>query len=318
MLNLFDEINNANTIAVSGHVRPDGDCVGSTLAIYNYVKEVFVEKTCDVYLTQPMPNSLSFLAGFDQIKYEYKSGEYDLLIVCDCNNLSRLDTNEVLGEHAKRIINIDHHEFSDIEVPFNERYAYPEASSTCELVYELIGDDDISKEIAECIYTGIVHDTGVFQYACCHKSTMIVAGSLMEKGIDPNFIIDETFYRKTFVQTRIMGKALSKARLHEDGILISSVITLKEMHEENASSKHMDGIVNQLRITKGVRVALFMYETAPGVYKGSLRTNDDTDLNKVANVFGGGGHKKASGFTSDLSSEEIFKIVIEEIKKQDV
>lgn len=318
MLNLFEEVKNANTIAISGHVRPDGDCVGASLAIWNYVNYKFQNKKCEVFLTQPMPNSFSFLSGFNEIKYEYKSGEYDLLIVCDCNNLSRLEEHEILGEHAKRIINIDHHELFNGPTPFAEKYVFPQASSTCELVYELIGDEDVTKKIAECIYTGIVHDTGIFQYDCCHRSTMNVAGALMEKGIDTNFIIDETYYRKTFVQTRIMGRALAKARLHENSILISSIITLKEMHEENASSKHMDGIANQLRITKGVRVALFMYETAPGSYKCSLRTNDDTDLNLIANTFGGGGHKKASGFTSDLSSEDIINKVIEEIKKQDV
>lgn len=318
MLNLFEEVKNANTIAITGHVRPDGDCVGSNLAIWNYVISKFPEKQCDVYLTLPMPNSFKFLVGFDQIKYEYKTGEYDLLIVCDCNNLSRTGDNEILGQHSKRMINIDHHEFPKEEQPFAEKYAFPEASSTCELVYELIGEEEVTKEIAECIYTGIVHDTGIFQFNCCHRSTMNVAGALMEKGIDPNFIIDETYYRKTFVQTRIMGRALAKARLHEKSILISSIITLKEMHEENASSKHMDGIANQLRITKGVRVALFMYETSPGEYKCSLRTNDDTDLNLIANVFGGGGHKKAAGFSSDLPSEEIINKVIEEIKKQDV
>lgn len=318
MLNLFEEIKNANSIAISGHVRPDGDCVGSTLAIWNYAKDKFPEKQCDVYLTQPMPTMFSFLSGYSEIKYEYKTGEYDLLIVCDCNNVSRLDVHEAISEHAKRIIRIDHHEDSPVQQHFDETYANPKGSSTCELVYELIGDEDVTKEIAECIYTGIVHDTGVFQYDCCHKSTMIVAGNLMEKGIDTNYIIDETYYRKTFVQTRIMGRALAKAKLHEKGEFISTVITLKEMHEENASSKHMDGIVNQLRITKGTRIAIFLYETAPGEYKCSLRNNDDTDLNKVANAFGGGGHKKAAGFQSDLSSEEIIKRVIEEVRKQDV
>ena len=88
------------------------------------------------------------------------------------------------------------------------------------------------------------------------------------------------------------------------------------MHEENASSKHMDGISNQLRITKGVRVAMFFYETAPGVFKCSLRTNDDTDLNLIANCFGGGGHKKAAGFTTELKIDDAIEKVIAEAKKQ--
>ena len=316
MINLLEEITNAQSIAISGHVHPDGDCVGSTLAIWNFVKSKFPDKVCDVYLTQPMPTIFSFMGGYDEIKYEYKSGNYDLFIVCDCNSLARTSDYEVVGKNSKRLINIDHHEPGNHESVFAEEYIDPEASSTCELVFNLLDEADITKEIAECIYTGIVHDTGVFQYQCCHRSTMNAAGVLMEKGIDPNYIIDETFFKKSFVQNRVLGRALTKARLHEKGEFISSYITLKEMHEENASSKHMDGISNQLRITKGVRVAMFFYETAPGVFKCSLRTNDDTDLNLIANCFGGGGHKKAAGFTTELKIDDAIEKVIAEAKKQ--
>lgn len=135
----------------------------------------------------------------------------------------------------------------------------------------------------------------------------------MEKGINFTKIIDDTFYAKTYNQNRIMGLALLKSRLHLDGKCISSVITAAEMKQYDVLPKHLDGIVNQLRITKGVEVALFLYETEDGVYKVSSRSAEYVDLAEIAVRHGGGGHKRAAGFSMNGDAESIVEQIVSEI-----
>ena len=165
----------------------------------------------------------------------------------------------------KKTACIDHHisnqSFAD------ENYIFPQASSASELVFELIPRERLTKEIAECIYTGIIHDTGVFQYSCTSEKTMEAAGVLMGMGIDFPKIVDQTFFTKTYEQNRIMGLALVKSKLHLDGKCISSIITAEEMREYNVLPKHLDGIVSQLRVTKDVEAAVFLYQTDEENYK---------------------------------------------------
>jgi phosphoesterase RecJ-like protein len=142
---------------------------------------------------------------------------------------------------------------------------------------------------------------------------MEIAGTLMEMGIDYPKIVDETFYTKTFAQNKILGQALLNSRLYLDGACIVSAITRKEMEQYDVLPKHLDGIVNQLRITKGVRVALFLYENEDGSWKGSLRVNGEFNVADVAVCFGGGGHVKAAGFTIEGPLDTVIARVLQEI-----
>lgn len=137
----------------------------------------------------------------------------------------------------------------------------------------------------------MIQACSVFMY---FKKTMDIAGSLMEMGIDYSRIIDDTFYTKTFAQNKIMGQALLNAALYLNGDVILSAVSRAEMEKYDVLPKHLDGIVNQLRVTKDIKVAVFLYENEDGTYKGSLRVNGDYDVAKVASVFGGGGHVKAA------------------------
>ena len=295
-------------------MRPDGDCVGSTLAVYNYVKECYPQVDVRLYL-EPIPNIFKFLKSADEIRSDYADEiNFDFFIACDCGDLGRLGKAAKYFEGAKETLCIDHHVSNQAFAQNN--YIFPEASSTCELVYELIDHAHITKEIAECLYTGIVHDTGVFQYSCTSAKTMNIAGQLMETGIDYPKIVDETFYTKTFEQNRILGQALLNARLFLDGKVIASVISGEEMRSFRVLPKHLEGIVNQLRITKDVRVALFLYENEDGTYKGSLRVNGDFNVAEIAQVFGGGGHIKAAGFTIEGPAEEALARVVRAIEEK--
>lgn len=301
-------------VAIAGHVRPDGDCVGSCLSVYNYIRTYYSDIETYVFLEQ-IPTVFNFLNGASEIIHEYTMNkEFDLFIALDCGDIGRLGEAAKYFENAKDTACIDHHVSNQSFA--NHNYIVPDASSTCELVYELVEPDKITKEIAECLYTGMVHDTGVFQYSCTSAKTMNIGGILMEKGIDYPKIVDDTFYTKTYNQNRILGKALLDSKLYLDGQVILSVISVEDMNKYDVLPKHLDGIVNQLRVTKGVKVAVFMYENADGSYKVSTRVNGDFNVAELAMHFGGGGHVKAAGFTMDGELNLIIRDIIDEIQKR--
>ena len=312
MNNLDSQLEGVTTVAIAGHVRPDGDCVGSCLATYNYIRTQFPQIQAVVYL-EPIPNLFKFMAGADEIRNDCSEDvSYDLFIALDCGDLGRLGAAAKYFESAQKTVCIDHHvsnqSFAD------ENYIFPDASSTSELIFDLIDTDKITKEIAECIYTGIVHDTGVFQYSCTSAHTMEIAGILMEKEIDFPKIVDKTFFEKTYEQNRILGCALLKSQLHLGGTCISAVITRKEMEEYGVLPKHLEGIVSQLRSTKGVETAIFLYENEDGAYKVSMRSASVVDVAEIAVKFGGGGHARAAGITMSGEPEEIMAKLLEEVE----
>jgi len=304
----------AKTVAIGGHVRPDGDCVGSTIGLYQYIKNCYPEIVVDVYL-EDIPDSFRFIEATKDILHEVNEGvPYDLFIALDCGDVGRLGFSGILFENAKETICIDHHvsnrAFAD------ENYIVPEASSTSELVYRLIDKEKITKEIAECLYLGIVHDTGVFQYSCTAPETMEAAADLMRTGINGSEIIDKTFYEKTYAQNQILGRALLESNMYLNGRCIVSYLTKEMMDFHGVGKKDLEGIVSQLRITKGVEVAIFLYETGEQEYKVSLRATNDVDVSTVAQCFGGGGHKKAAGVTMEGKVHEIIQDLLEQISKQ--
>lgn len=311
----FDSIlKNVKRVAIAGHVRPDGDCVGSCLATYNFIEQYFSEIEVDVYL-QPIPTIFHFLKNADKICHEYPDVEpYDVFIVQDCGALDRIGDAAKYFKTAKKTVCIDHHisngSFAD------ENYIFPNASSTSELVFDLMGKERITKEIAECIYVGMVHDTGVFQYSNTSAKTMNTAGFLMETGIDYSAIVDKTFYEKTYNQNRIMGLALIKSILFLEGKVIASTLTKQEMKQYEVLPKHLEGIVSQLRITKGVEVAIFLYQIEEEGFKVSMRSNGLVNVASIAQSFGGGGHVRAAGLTMEGSSSAIIEQLVEKINEQ--
>lgn len=301
----------AHSVALSGHVRPDGDCVGSCLAVYNYIRENFPEISVTVYL-QEIPNIFKFLKHADQIVHDCsQEHKYDLFIALDCGDLGRLGDAAEYFRTAERTFCVDHHK-SNVSFA-DENDIHPEASSTSELVYELMDPDKISKEVAECIYLGIVHDTGVFQYSCTSSKTMSIAGALMDRGIDYSAIINDTFFAKTFEQNRILGHALLKARRYMEDRCIYTCITKEEMEQFHVLPKHLEGIVSQLRATKDVEVAVFLYQSDAEDFKVSMRSGNLVDVSEIAVKYGGGGHAKAAGVTMKGTEEEIRDLILADI-----
>ena len=313
-MTFFNVLEGAKTIAIGGHVRPDGDCVGSCMGMYLYLKEVYPDKKVDVYL-QNIPDSLKILEEMNEIKDVVPEGmEYDLFICQDCGDKERLDFSVSLFDNAKHTFCIDHHISNKGFAEHN--YVVPEASSTSELVYQILDAEKISDKVAKALYLGIVHDTGVFQYSCATSSTFRTAADLLEKEFDAPKMIQETYYQKSFAQNKILGYALMNAELLCDGLCIASFLKKEDMDKFGVSSKDLDGIVAQLRNTSGVEVAIFMYELETGVYKVSLRASNYADVSKVAQLFGGGGHVKAAGCSMSGTPEKIMGKLTEQLELQ--
>lgn len=302
------------SVAIAGHTKPDGDCTGSTLALYNYIKNYYPGIRVTLYL-EPIPNLFKFLQRSDEIVSDFSRDEaYELFFSLDCGDRGRLGGAIRYFETAKKTVCIDHHISNQSFADLN--YIVPDASSTSELVFGLFDEAKITKEIAECLYVGIIHDTGVFQYSCTSSKTMNIAGRLMDKGIDYPTIVDKTFFEKTFEQNQILGTALLKAKRYFDDRCIASIITAQDMADCHALPKHLEGIVAQLRSTKGVDVAVLIYENADGTYKVSMRTNGTVDVSAICVKHGGGGHVRAAGATMTGDPEKILQILLEDMKEQ--
>ena len=313
MTKLETMIDQAGKIVILGHVNPDGDCVGSCLAVYNYIKEWDSSKAVTVRLERA-PSKFSYLSGFDAIETEAGEETYDLCICLDSSDEERLGDFKSCFDRSAKTICIDHH-------ITNRGYAQENvidghASPACEVVYGQLDESRISKHVAECIYTGIIHDTGVFKYSNTSRKTMEIAGRMMEKGIDFGTIIDGSFYKKTYMQSQILGRALLESITFLDGRCIFSVVRKKDMDFYGVEKSDLDGIVDQLRVIDGIECAIFLYETGIHQFKVSLRSNSIVDVSRIAAYFGGGGHVRAAGCTMSGSVHDVVNNLSAHIAEQ--
>lgn len=314
MNDFIKEIEKAETIVILGHLRPDGDCVGSCLGVYNYVFDNYPDKEVDIYLDE-FKKEFMFLRGADKIMHEKKEKDYDLCISLDSGDLDRHGEFEIYFHEAKRTICVDHHisnlGFGDV------CFLKTECSAAAEAIFTLLDTDKIGMECAEALYLGIVHDTGVFKYTNTTRQTMEIAGILIEKGARSPLVIDGTFYKKTFKQNKMLAKALDAAFLMFDGRVIVSCLTKDVFDENDATNLDTDGVVDALRITEGVECALWMYEyPKSGTFKCSLRSNETVNVNLIACALGGGGHVRAAGCEVEGDKDTIILKVTEMIKQQ--
>lgn len=314
MSKLAEIILDARTVAIAGHIRPDGDCVGSCVGLYLYIKNEFPKVHADVYLEE-FPDSFLFLEGTEDIRHSCEEDRaYDLFISLDSGDKERLGDAAKYFDTAKRTVCIDHHISNTGYAAWN--HIVPEASSTSELVYGFLDEDKITKEMAEALYMGIAHDTGVFRYTCTSPETMRIAAKLMDKGISFTEILDKTFFEKTYLQHQILGRALLESIRVMDGKCIISGIRQKEIVFYGVTAKDLDGISAQLRDTAGVEVAIFLYETKVQEFKVSMRSREYIDVQAVAKFFGGGGHVRAAGCTMQGSVHDVINNLTKEIAKQ--
>lgn len=305
-------------IGISGHVRPDGDCVGSCLALYHYLKMIVPDAYIDINL-EAAPSYLNHMKGISEIKSDFKTrGRYEVYFVLDVSTLDRIGGAKEYFDNAEYTVCIDHHVSNDGDLAM-ENTIVPDASSTAEVLYDLFVQDKpkaIDENIAVCLYTGIIHDSGVLQYSCTSPHTLEIVSKLIDFGFDFSKIISESFYEKTYIQNMLLGRALIESIVFMEGKGIVSVIDRKMLEFYGADSSDLEGIVNQLKNTKGVHFSILMHETDTLTYKVSMRSDETLDVAAVCKTLGGGGHARAAGCTLSGTQHDVINMISAEVIKQ--
>lgn len=314
MINIYEEVKDAEYIGISGHIKPDGDCIGSCLGMFLYIRKIFPEKKVYVYLEEP---SWTFkdIPGYKSIRKSLKQDEvFDVFISLDTVP-DRMGEATRYYNAAKKTINIDHH-ITNPDGKGMINYTVPGASSASELVYNLIPQDAFDKEIAEVLYMGIAHDTGVFRHSNVQPSTLRAAAKLLEYGFDAAKMLDTTFFEKTIEQNKAQGLIVIQSRLYNNNKIIVGSADENFMKENKVKKADFEGVVNQLLLTKGVCVAVFMYIKGDNLVKVSMRSkSDDYNVALVSAHFNGGGHVRAAGCDYTGTIEAAEKDIVAEITK---
>lgn len=309
MSQLIEAVERAGTIAIGGHVRPDGDCIGSCMGLYGYITENFPEKKVCIYLEEVSEN-FSYLRQEGAFEWET---HYDLFVSLDCGDAERLGEAQAVMEAADYVFNVDHH---ITNTKFGDKNIVKDASSTCELLYTMLDEEKISYDVACALYTGIVHDTGVFKHSNTTGETMRIAGKLIDLGIPFGKIIDGSFYMKTYKQLQIMGRCLLESVRIMNGRCIFSVVRKSVMDFYEAKPSDLDGVIDVMRTTEGVEVAILLDERELGEYKVSMRSNGIVDVSQIALYFGGGGHVRAAGCSIKGSAFDVVNNLTGHIEEQ--
>jgi phosphoesterase RecJ-like protein len=303
-----------DNFAICSHTSPDGDSIGSMLALYNMLKDT--GKKAEMFSDDVPPDRYSFLPGFSEIKVINEiSGRFDYIFILDCGDLERIGRCVNLISSSTVLINIDHHISNKIYGKYN--IVDSNASSVGEMMYCLfkINGYNITKDIAECLYTSIVTDTGGFKYSNTTSITLSTAGDLINTGIDFSGLNDRVFNMKTLPQVKLMSKVTSTIDVLSGESTAVLTMTQEMLKECNATEEDAGDFVNIARDIKDVEVGVFIKEVEGGKARVSLRSKTKVDVRKIAETFGGGGHIRASGCTVDGTVNEVKAKIINEIKK---
>ncbi len=309
--NILEEIKKAQTIVVLAHESPDGDAIASSLSVMHVLEQL--GKKVDVVIPE-YPIDFNFLPGAEKILAKGKEEPYELAISVDCTDLRRLAGGKEYFEPAKKTIQIDHHSVNSMFADLN--YVDPVAPACCQVLiamfeyYEL----EITKELATCILTGIITDTGGFKYNTVTAETFEFIAELLNKGIN----ISDTYRKALQIVSKkkfeITKVALNRLELLEDGKIAFTYITKEEQEELGLEVGDHEGIVEQGRDIEGVEVSIFLRQTPNGAYKASFRSNDYVNVADICLMFGGGGHFHAAGCTLDLPLEQVKEKLLAQTK----
>jgi phosphoesterase RecJ-like protein len=308
-------ISGSREFLITAHIDPDGDAVGSSLALAHALRHL--GKDADVVLDSPIPATLAFLPGAETIRRpEQISRRYANAFVLDSSSLDRVGS--VSGrslEPDARIAVIDHHWGND---GFGDlRLVNPESSATAELVYDLIEllGVPIGPEIAECLYTGILSDTGGFRYANTSARTLRVAARLVERGARSSVVAEALYATKTAPSLRILGLALASLETKSGGRIGAMTISREMFEKAGALPEDADGIVQYAKALAGARVGILVQETAPNEIRASLRSDGSVDVNQVASLFGGGGHRNAAGLRVHGALDQVSRDIVRALEQ---
>ncbi len=303
----------AEKVSIISHVDPDGDAIGSQLALARVLEKEGKEVAC--YNVSEIPEYLFFLADIDKIKpYEDQDLSDQILVFVDCADKKRTGMNL----NGNISINIDHHVSNDLFADYN--LIVTKAASTGEIVYQLIKEMGLEpdKEAATALYTAVSTDTGSFMYANTSADSHRIAADLIEAGADTAALRENFFEGVSLRRFQLTRYAYQEVKFDCDNKLAWVKIPYSLIRDLDAKEEDTEGVVGHLRNIKDVEVALLLKEREDGKIKGSLRAKDLVDVSKIARSFGGGGHRRASGFeleySLDQAEEKLIKVIKEDLK----
>ena len=311
-------IESARSIALLAHEHPDGDCLGSALGFAHILRQL--GKTCVPACPDPVPQAFSFLPGQEKLQTTLEDEKFDLVIALDAGELSRYgalyEQHRNFLDHA-RILNIDHHISSTGCGQVN--IIEPEAASTTELIvlFQQQAGLPLNKDAAVCLLTGLITDTGSFQYSSTTPRTMEVGALLLEAGAVAETIVKPIFRTHPLAHVRFNAAAINNIQVSEDGRIMWSYATDETLAAVGATPDMDDNIAGMLRDIEGVQVAAFFKNYGdPMVTRVSLRSNTPYDVAAVCIRLGGGGHARAAGATVHKPLAEAIPLVIAEIERE--
>jgi len=310
--NILEEINKAQTIVILTHENPDGDAIGTGLALYNALKlygknpEFVVPEFSRVY---------NFLPGADEIKKEGSLDKYDLAISVDSATSRIIASGDKYFETAKSKVVIDHHGSNTMYGDYN--YVNPDAPACSQLLIVILDyfNIDIDKEIGTCILTGIITDTGGFKYPGVTAETFEFVAGLLKKGVNVSSIYKKVLQIRTKANFELVKIATDRLQFLENGKVAFTYITNQDELNVNAENGDHEGLVDIGRDIEGVEVSIFIRETLEKGLKISLRSNEYVNVSDIALLFGGGGHPRAAGCNIKTSIEQCKERILAEVKK---
>ncbi|PIP51007.1 hypothetical protein COX11_00965 [Candidatus Berkelbacteria bacterium CG23_combo_of_CG06-09_8_20_14_all_41_73] len=293
---------NQNFLLIA-HERPDGDTIAAILAIKKLLE--FLGKKVTAVSSQGIPEVFKFLPGWRKIKSDFLIADFETIILLDNGDLKRtgyLDRILLAKSSHVPIINIDHHPKNDIWKLAKINIVNEKVPSTCEIIYDIflkLGVP-IDRNVATMLLTGIYTDTGGFQHSNTNPSTLKTASELLSRGARLKQISENVSNSRSVAMLKLWGIALDRIQYRDDLKLVYSIITRKDLERCQARDENLAGVVNLISTIPGEQATLLLYELPDGKIKGSLRTESSKiDVSRIAGIFGGGGHKKASGFVVD-------------------
>ena len=302
MKKLAEIIEKSQSIVILGHISEDADSVGSALAMKYALENL--GKDADVILSAPLEKRLEFINAEFLYPADAK-GQYDLCICLDCADMERLGERKTIFETAKNTALIDHHITNQGFAELN--YIVPDASATGEILYEVFGQigAEVDKRVAEALFIAIASDTGSFKYSNVSPKTMRIAAELLEKDIDNAYISRMLFDTETEKAMHFKGELMSRVETYYDGRLSLIAVRNEEFENSGIAEKDMGDIVNIPRMVQGAEIAVSVRETKDRI-KLSFRSNGKYDVGTLAQNFGGGGHKMASGASAvNMTFDEV-------------
>ncbi len=294
-------IEKKDRFAITSHVRPDGDSLGSSLGFYWLLKAL--NKDIEVIMRDPAPHSYSRLPGAGAIRVTSAVDRtYDAVFVIECSDIDRPG---LIDLEKQFVVNIDHHSTTELFGTVN--WIDSTASAVGEMIYNLCKATGVrvTKEIAECVYTALLTDTGSFHYSNTTERTFKIASELIRTGVKPAKTAEAIFGSYQWPKIELLSQVLATAKRDESGHVAWMSQTLEMQQQTKASDEDADGFVNYPLTVGEVEATALFKECSPGVYRTSLRSKGDVNVAKVAEQFGGGGHRNAAGCTLKGDLEEI-------------